>query len=1555
MSRPTTSLSALDFKQAVALQFADRPTLRQVAAQKILQLVVEHYPVIGAIQPPLIDAEPLRLIIPQSANSGVQQSLVQVVLQAVLDASVLNLERVNDGVHGLFPAAPHRFEGSGDHEFFAIEGMSDAFNALVLELPYHFQQAQVDYWHGESSSGVSRDRWLQQTLKSALLRNLSLQGLDSQQQECIHGLLKGGAERPAVFTVEVQLETDGEPFLKMLPNLLVIGEWDERTVVLWCAPSSVVKCFDSLDSFASALGDELAGQYRFESMSWNRFELEGDVHSQQAALLLDAMLGSVQRLRYSTLADVAKLEQAYAALCDPSQWFIENYFAVIDVNAEPPPGLLKASAGDSFAYQCALFDLALTQAESKGRSALDNLLDLHSFASQCLREQLLADYPDEANYLPDDLNLTLTVARGIPGGAGAGVGGGSIETRTMTLTQFAIGNLSSLQGATLTAIEHREGQLIMAWMNINYVKSLVEQVDIGGRYPHYVAQKLDDPINREQRVSCFAREWRSSLLFSALAAKVDGSLSEGGLQCVADYCAGRVDRNVPAITLMPLAFKREPTASQADLVHGMYVFFSVQPTTVLLYRPLYAKAPLMEFPSLEAMLVAIRQTGALQDSILDWVAPDARSVYDYGGFSEPHLGRPIIDTSLLPEAVQPASLALQFWGLNVDAKMYSANRDLLVELADRQSVSNTESHWALLTEGAWLLFDVATLLVRGPVATVAWLVQAIRGVQSDFSALTQGNHFEKSLAVVDLILNLGMALFHVHLPRRELPVFGRLPEASDMDGPRRQGPGYGPVALTPTQGKVGLPGALSEQRATQLDFTWRGGNGLNMLAPVQRETLLAMRSAVPLNGLKPLGSGSARGLYLVEGRYYVALAGDTYAVQRSAEGVHVVDGQGHPGPWLSFEWNGWRVDGGLRLRGGMPKSRRQIQEEANRKQLEENREREAGLARRHNELAQQFSKLKAFLAAKDAQIEALENEVEPDDLKVAELAGLKSLRKLTNLKVVYALKPLIENGFTHDKVVSDIAKMSRLEPILADVIGEQRSSIRQELIDNCSVFYNELATIINNEGVDKLAEAVAIRPESEAEVEQYRHFLVSLEKVVGWETDLVELSRTFDVLLEDTLKDNSIVFKGEAGTKANKNREVGEIIARRREAAVDLDVRLLLDLAELSLDRLASVDASVLEQYHNYLAGESLTSAGTAHGDLAGSGLALTEQIEVLNGIVEAYDETLVLVDYLHTLGGAAIKSDKLQLYKAELSSLKNAAVSELSQAVREQELEMPRLPRPSLYAARGGKRRLVRTQRGRSVLAEEFEVDGVAVVQQRESRTGRVLKQFHQQGNEWVEAVSPPVEEVAPPVASKNPAADRSRARTLIGEVDAVITLAHQYSPDQPLGLSSVIEGHTEKMHETLASLSLSSPDDELSEELDSNIRRLSNARRDMLISLYLNTKHPTANSLRFLHQERRITIESAVRRKALSASDFLDVYEVRRLAEHGQAKGDGLWEAHFHYPSIDTPARQFSKGHLKVWWQRKLGREAQLRAAGAGKELLEIYRSELRLPDVEGIIPFD
>jgi len=63
-------------------------------------------------------------------------------------------------------------------------------------------------------------------------------------------------------------------------------------------------------------------------------------------------------------------------------------------------------------------------------------------------------------------------------------------------------------------------------------------------------------------------------------------------------------------------------------------------------------------------------------------------------------------------------------------------------------------------------------------------------------------------------------------------------------------------------------------------------------------------------------------------------------------------------------------------------------------------------------------------------------------------------------------------------------------------------------------------------------------------------------------------------------------------------------------------------------------------------------------------------------------------------------------------------------------------------------------------------------------------------------------------------------------------------------------------------------------------------------------------------------------------------------------------LWEVHFHYPAATTPVSEFSRGHLKLWSQRKLGRQAQMRAATSGRELLDIYRAELRLRDIEGVI---
>ncbi|MBX4378260.1 hypothetical protein K4H02_24700, partial [Mycobacterium tuberculosis] len=65
-------------------------------------------------------------------------------------------------------------------------------------------------------------------------------------------------------------------------------------------------------------------------------------------------------------------------------------------------------------------------------------------------------------------------------------------------------------------------------------------------------------------------------------------------------------------------------------------------------------------------------------------------------------------------------------------------------------------------------------------------------------------------------------------------------------------------------------------------------------------------------------------------------------------------------------------------------------------------------------------------------------------------------------------------------------------------------------------------------------------------------------------------------------------------------------------------------------------------------------------------------------------------------------------------------------------------------------------------------------------------------------------------------------------------------------------------------------------------------------------------------------------------------------------------LWEAHFHYRSAEAPARDFAKGHLKFWEPRGKDREARMEEASSAAERLQVYRGDLRLEQVDGVIPF-
>lgn len=1550
MTHPTDVV--FDYRSAVAAEFATRPTLRQLAARQALAVLSEAHPVVAAAGLP--DAEPLTLLIPVQYHWS-RASLVETLLTALLQGVPLEHLGSQDGefLIASSPEYPLRDpQGQVLDGATSIRLQVQILDDVVRSLTETFCQAQLDYWVAAGHQGVSRDLWLQWMLKSALLQNLPLQNLDARQTDCLLAVLRGGARRPTVFAIEAELQSEGASQRVVVPNLLISAEYDERRVLLWCAPSSTVQAFDSFEAFAQRLCDELAERYRFETLTWHRYALEGDVFAQQTALMLDSLLQAVRSVACWQATDPDALDAYLWRLTDPASLFIEGYRIEPSHTVALPPGLRAMTAADRFMCQDALFELALAQAESRGGTSRDRLQSLHEYARQALRAALLEDHPEEASDFPDDLVLILSLARGTPGGAAIGPGDSFVETFEMTLTDYAIGDLGEARGATLSAVAHRNDQVLMPWLTLDYLESLVTRVDIGSAYPAYVARTMDAPEGRSERIAYFAREWRSALLSSALEATLKGTIDNVALQCVTDYCRGWDDPELPRAALMPLAFRSDPEKDDVDVVRGMYVLFCTEPTRVLLYRPLYRHTPLMAFETFDALMSAIAREGALQASVLDWLPDQARRVYDHGGFLAPHPLTPILDDAgfLLP--VKPAVLHRQLWIHDVDTRLYQANREVLVALADRQSWSNAEKHWDSLIEGAWLLFDVASLVVRGPAATVAWLAQGVAALSQDLPALTQGTAAQRSAAVVELIVTLGLTVTHLAFPR-DVP--RPLPPATPM----RVGPLARPELSVPRgealvqAGRVEVPRALAERPETNLDFSWRGGQGLNGLTHAQRVRLRSMRASVDLRG-----TSEQSGMYAIGDRHYISLRGEVYEVAVSQAGVRIVDAKGAPGPWLQRIADAWRVDSTLALRGGMPKSRVELRREQNRARLTALKEQENALTGQRNAQARVFEAHRHQLLEKGRRIGELEAVAHPDALQARELALLKDLHQRIQETLVYDMKTLIDLDVQMDRLVGEIFALRHVDATLEEAVILHRRTVRQELIQDYRLLYNKLADLINTASAQALGDAIAILPEGEAEIEQYKRFRATLEKVVKWESTMVSASTAFDRLLEETLNDSSISFKDvNTGAKLDKVAYLNEVIELRKANGVDLEVRLLLDLGELCLDRLAASDESTLKAFQSSLAGEALQSAGAAHGELASSDLSVEERISVLTSVLEAYEETAASTDYLSSVSTPVIRLETLKHYRDVLDRLKDMAERELAQAVREKELAVPRTRQPRVYARRVGKRRVVKTQNGRSVVGTEVEIDGVSVVQQRDARTDHVIKTFRRQGSQWLEEVKPgaePTSELFEP--AQEPDVLRQRGRALIGEIESVVRLARQYvRSDEAHGLSSIVDLHVDKLQDIQARLPRTDQDAALHAELSDGIERLQNTRRDLLVGLYLATSHPSASSLRFLLENDVVGIERAGPRKRLSEHDYLDVYEIRRKPAAAQAKGSGLWEAHFHYPEATTPGRAFSKGHLKLWSQRKLGREAQLRAAATGKDLLAIYRGDLRLNEVEGLIPFD
>ncbi|NTY94488.1 hypothetical protein FCH83_14185 [Pseudomonas putida] len=1453
--------------------------------------------------------------------------------------------------------------------------LSDDFDTVLGALIPTFQQAQIGFWNGlDEDSQASRMLWLEHTIKAALLENLPRQGLADDEKAAMYALLDGAFDSLAVEAIQVTLGTDGEAHTVTLPDLLLITTSGTRNLVLQCKPCGSVHRHVDLPSFATALQRQLAQSYRFEALSWAHTPVIGRPFAFQARQLLNGILDDIGRLRIGGLATVDELERQLRQVSDPSAHFFDLPSQERTAPAvRPPRWLLNASTEDRYAYHTALLDLAANQGRSKGCTSLSDVEDIRDYAARRLRETLQARYPDKAVHDPNEVHIRISQAI-----IGAGTQGQSLFLRTVPLTDLAISRLRLEAGEVMTGLSFEDGSPVKDWLSIEQIRALIHQVDIGAHYPTYLQDQVRTEPRRSERIRQHAREWRYALRFSTLKAKIERQLGETASQAMLRFCQG-MDNGADLLRIAPLAFLCAPGASASDVAHGMFIIEIPASGSWVLYRPFYADRALQEFPTLELLMDAVRSRGALQESVLAWLDDDARPIYQNDGFKHPHLHPDITALThllnvpvelldgLLQRLTRPVQVLFKAWTEDLATHLFNARIDTMLLASASNSVSNAQEVRALVKEAAWAIFNTVTQLWHGPMTTLAWLVVALSAAKEDVEALIKRSGDNKIVAAIDLLTN--MALLLAHRPATP-PANSEAAVTLRFSGPapKEESP---PPALEQPQEKPWQAPVEAPQPTRVRVESWHDEQRLSNLSVQERQSLAQLQASQSLEGHAPLTRGRLRGLFNIAGRYYVKLGDDVYEVietwngmqiigpepsssewvsqwDGAPDGYHIVGRERPKGPWLT-RWHGqWTLN--LTLLGGMPRNRLSINAEnrqrfdtlsatatANQQALNQMAplmERSQVQLQGYDDLAREYS------MAVDA-LPAHERDTPPPALQLQRQA-LKAQR-LRHLPEIRASALYLERQSTllhgNIEVFKEMA-----EPRFSKFDTRAPSRRRYgnwygAAIENDMLLCRRLLEQVDHQALSAQSIGLPRVPETAEQIQQYLDYCERVRDSSQASRRLLVVSQRLDRTLAQVLPDPKIEF-------ADKATKLAQTIRRRTYSTLVIRAQLLSDLAYLAVDktRLSADTAEHLLAMRAPLSGIEFSRTIWSHDGLEATEETAQVKAELLEDILQKYRTVLDRAQYMKTLDSPALVADVLDEYIRELSTITQITEQQLSATLTNLDSGIT-LPPPTPYHRPATiRRRVIRVDRGRPLLVEIDQMGNRAI--QRSAFNQEPAGSFAQRDGVWHA-----VPEQARP-ARHDRAQLRQRASRLLAEVDGKIAFAAHYA-DEPNSLADFLEWPAGDMREVQQQLTeLNNPlDSSLVDLLRAAVDRVNHERLRLLTDAYLNTRHPDGKALRFLAEQKRVRIrQTVIRRQLRHANDYLDVYEIRDV----QAPQRLLWEAHFHYPSLEARGHDFVKGHLKFWDTGVRGRKALLEQAASARERIAIYRGDLRLEQVIGIIPF-
>lgn len=1563
-----TALSQLP-AQAIHAHFASRPALFSVLANALRDRILERYPTLE------LDMLTVKLASPTPSGHYTYQLLMEVAIAHVLNPQLLDLRSKRELPFYLTQKIPSILKPAA-LPLINMQVIAQIIDELPASLYLYFQQALADYWSALDSHGQSRWQWLGEFLNGQMTAAAADRSdLTETQRDmlAVTAAWPGRLERlprsrPTTYAyfIENTLSKSGSDVRLLTPDLLLVRDKQ----VLLCSVAGVIEPFDSIDAFGETWAARMQRQFQCDSITWRRNEPEDNVFEQQAGLILNQQLEDLATVSFQGQSEEA-LARSLDKLTDPALLFTKvctpPAAQLQKVDTQLPAWLKRAKLDDRFAYHRHLQDMARVMKQNQGQAFNEGIENIHNFSRDALRKQMQTDHED---YDPDDLVLDFAVAAGYPGGAGI------IEHVRMSLTELALKNLAGKPKGTLT-LSSKSAKALPDWLNADYLlgsQGLIQRVDIGTAYPQKIKDLLlSDTREARQRETLFTRELKVQLPTLALeyAIRQQYGVTTLGYRYVkalmGETPADRIV-NDQEIVLRPLALCRK-TGAAPDTVDNMFVIEPRDASTGphLLYRPLYSDA-LHQYPTRQALLDALAPPGDLQTSVLTWLSDKARPIYDHGGIKEPHIIRFLPgDEFVTRETPAPATLAVdegadEWLQSQVNGKLlthlFGSTARAMVDLADRASVSNSESRWAIMMEGAWLLFNTLLLpLVRGPAMLAGWFLVLVSSLEQDLAGLDSSDPTTRELALIDLLLNTAMVLLHAATPSRQ-----PLAELAPQDTALHLVPWRRPTGLPQSQGTaqvrhgaVALAGEPPATGNTALDFSRSIPSP--QAASKLLKALLDAHVPWPESLPPPEASGRLKGLYRIGDTWHASVGGLLFQVS-------VVPGFGEvflvdphhplrPGFKLDSDDQGhWKLERKVRLDGGMPREKLSSWERKHRDRLTVLNTELKNFKTQMFAAALTFMPFETALKMARAQLVEHNKGVREDWVRLGNSATLPELRpriaERHEQRQRIAAQARVSWGIAFENYQREAQKlnsaMEKIEAKADEVMEADRTDPepKKSRYSATKSRYSYWGAVYEVQ-VQRIMDTFETqRGESIGELTERIHKELQDDITYAYETHISTTKLQIELLkqmIEPAEKMEAFLNQAEPELRSYllKDRPTDQQIS-----SVAIKQRALLFLTELVLNRANGSREPAELPFVTELVNKKNAACVLAHIELrTRSGYTTVEQIDVLKGVLERYEQLENAVNSLTEMGSGFIREDYRIPFLELLGDTRTSLEAQLADLILADEgfAYQPSFVSPT--REKPPTKKIIKTREKEILIGDERppnQKEPGRFVDIKDPITGQAVATYLELAPEgvWEEVKPEQPKKSVPTPAARSLAAIKRNAETVIAQRAGIVRRIR----DQQRKLQDPTRSETLYPVEWEDMLL---PQANKMKALADEVQRDHGATQgaDALIKAYLDEsqaltklarevrsegymqQRPQAAKIAFLVEHKFVEIKLARHRVLLEAGDYIDEYAVHDASQTEEGTkhtyANTLWYAHFHYPAVDTPLLESNFGHLKT-------KEAQL-----------------------------